>query len=275
MANWKEIKQQILAGTKEDSQGESNTKEFLNSLCNSFNLRGRIPLGQHHDIAKESVGYIENFAVVQDKHESDHWNLVGDVYFHDMEIDDALKGFSYSTTVDMVGDINNKEVAAYIPFPFYNDQAVLEELASINGGVVVGAWKKKNADPEPISLLVGFVLFLAAPAYTNLWDTKIAPAFASLRKKLGRDHRVDFVQVSKGHLGETFGIYFIPSRGNSESCFTMSQVIAGLNIVDNHIQSDTLAKQKGVSLVKLNFSETSDSFELKAIEYLDGSVVNH
>ena len=68
------------------------------SLCASFNSKERVPLNQQHEMSLDTVGYIDNFKVVQAGVNKDEWNLVGDVYFHDVDIDEALKGFSYSVT---------------------------------------------------------------------------------------------------------------------------------------------------------------------------------
>jgi hypothetical protein len=275
MIEWKELKNQILAGTKEDSQGETNTKEFLLSLKASFNARGKIPLGQQHDMSKEAVGYINNFDVIPDKADESYWNLVGDVYFHDADIDSALRGFSYSTNIDIVGDLENKQVAVYVPFPYYNSKDLLGEIVEVSEGVSAGAWKKKNASPEYISLAISLALFVAAPAYTNLWNTKISPVLAKLKSKLGNSHSTDFIQVAKGSLDETYGIYFIPERGNEENCFTLKNIIAGIEMVNRHIADDDLAREKGVHIVKLKYSIQSQTFELIVVEYLDGSVINH
>lgn len=275
MTKWKELKQQILAGTKVDLQGESNTKEFLVSLKDVFNARGRIPLGQHHDLSKEAVGYIENFDVLPDKSDDNHWNLVGDVYFHDVEIDSALKGFSYSANIDMAGDVSNKDVAIYVPFPYYNSEELAQEITGIGEGISFGAWKKKNASPDYVSLVMSLVLFAAAPVYTNFWFAKISPALSKLRSRLGKDHSADFIQVGKGHLGETYGIYFVPERGDEENCFVVDKIVAGIELVNRHLESDELAKEKGVHIAKLIYSSASNSFELASIEYIDGSVVKH
>jgi len=275
MAKWKELKRQILAGTKIDSQGESNTKEFLVSLCKSFNSRGRIPLGQQHDMSLEDVGYIDNFNVIPDGKDNNHWNLVGDIYFHDIDIDDALRGFSYSVNQDLAGDLEKKEVAVYVPFPFYNDHELLNEIAGINNGVVSGAWKKKNADPASLSLIISFALFLGAPAYTNYWNNKIEPAYKKLRAHLGKKHGIDFVQTCKGPNGETYGIYFIHAREDEDSCFSLKNVLSGIQLVENHILNDNLAKEKGINLVKLQYSEENKIFKLRVVEYLDGSIIKH
>ncbi|BAP15498.1 ribosomal RNA small subunit methyltransferase H [Alcanivorax sp. NBRC 101098] len=276
MAKWKELKNQILAGTKEDSQGESNTKEFLESLCEGFSARGRIPLGLQHDISTESVGYIENFALVPSKDESEHWNLVGDVHFHDVDIDEALRGFSYSANIDMVGDIQEKALAAYLPYPDYRNEKLLEAISSVGDGIVAGAWKKKNADPVSVSLIISFLLFTASPAYTNFWNNKVSPTFKRIREQLGKKHKVEFVQVTEGMRRESFGVYFIPSGGgDGDFAPLLSQVTDAINMVKDHLKNDVFAVEKGVHLVKVRFSGREGRFVLLAVEYLDGSVINH
>ncbi|PKM30862.1 MAG: hypothetical protein CVV07_06510 [Gammaproteobacteria bacterium HGW-Gammaproteobacteria-11] len=275
MAKWKELKKQILAGTKEDSQGESNTREFLQSLCERFSARGRIPLGQQHDMSKESIGYIENFAVVPSKNDSDHWDLVGDVYFHDVDINEALRGFSYSANIDMVGDIQERTLAAYLPYPHYRDEKLLDAISSIDDGIVAGAWKKKNADPASVSLIISFLLFAASPAYTNFWNNKVSPTFKRIREQLGKKHKIEFVQVAEGVRGESFGVYFIPSGEDEEFAPLLSQVTDAMNMVRDHLESNVFAAEKGVHLVKVRFSGKEGRFVLLAVEYQDGSVINH
>lgn len=275
MAKWKELKQQVLASTHQDSQGEKNTKESLLSLCEQFRSKERLPLNQHHDMSLEHVGYIENIQVVQADKDGKEWNLVGDVYFYDVDIDEALKGFSYSITEDILGDASNRQVGVYVPFPYYQDQKVLEELANIGSGIVAGAWRKKAADPATVSLIISFALFVAAPAYTNYWNNKVSPLLKQLLARMGGNHSVEYVQTSQGRLGETYGIYFIPLRGKEHECLTLKLVLDGIRIAKNHVAADELAAQKGVHLVKLIFSGEKYSYELKTIEYQDGSVVKH
>lgn len=275
MTKWKNLKSQILAGTLEDSQGERNTKKFLHTLCESFNAKGRMPLNQQHDMSLEPVGYIENFKVIESVSNKDEWNLIGDVYFHDVDINEALRGFSFSFTEDIRGDIDNKLLSVYLPFPLYNDQPLINNLLDSGEGVVIGAWRKKSATPDQIALIISGVLFIAGPAYTNLWNNKISPLFDRLLKNIGLGKSFDYIQTSQGHLGETFGIYFIPARGKENNCFTLEKVIAGMDLVDAHRANDTMAKSKGIHLVKLIFSEATNSFELKLIEYKDGSIINN
>lgn len=273
MPKWSNLKEQILAGTLEDKQGETNSKEFLLSLCDSFNAKKRTPLNQEHDMSLDSVGYIENFKVIQSKTNKNEWNLVGDVYFHDVDINEALKGFSYSATVDIKGDAGNKKLGIYLPFPMYNNTPLIDELLTTSDGVVVGAWKKKAADPVSCALIISFALYLTAPAYTNYWNNEISPLLTRLFKKLGKDQTAEYVQTGEGHNGETFGMYFIPIKGEEKKCLALNEVLQGIDLTYKYIEDDEFAKDKGVHMIKLIYSKAKNIFELKSIEYQDGSII--
>lgn len=275
MPIWKSLKRQILAGTKLDSYGERNTKEFLERLCSTFSLKESVPLNQRHNMALDPVGYIKNFEVIKSTSGENDWELVGDVYFHDVDIDEALKGFSYSAIEDIKGDIDNKNVGVYLPFPKYNDEKLLDDVLSVGENIVVGAWRKKAADPESIALIISCLLFVASPAYTNYWNNTISPLLRKLLDRTSIGRSVDYVQTSKGHKDETYGIYFIPVRGIENECLTLNNILEGIAMAEKYVLSDHLAKDKGVHLIKLIYSESVSKFEFKYIEYQDGSAINH
>lgn len=275
MAKWKTLKDQVLAGTLVDLQGERNTKEFLVSLCQAFASKERVPLNQHHDMSLEPVGYINNFRVVPADAEEKEWKLVGDVYFHDVDIDEALKGFSYSMIEDMHGNCADRQLGVYVPFPFYNDKSLLGALTAVESGIVAGAWRKKAADPDTVSLIISFILFLAAPAYTDYWNKKVSPLLAQLRSRLGDRHSIQYVQTNQGPKGEIFGIYFIPPPGKEDEFLTLAFVMEGIRTVERYVATDDLAAKKGVHLVKMVFLNERNAYGLQSVEYQDGSVVKH
>jgi hypothetical protein len=221
----------------------------------------------------EPVGYINNFRVVPADEEGKEWSLVGDVYFHDVEIDEALRGFSYSIIEDMRGNCEDRQLGVYVPFPYYNDDSLLSALTTVESGIVAGAWRKKAAAPDTVSLIISFVLFLAGPAYTDYWNKKVSPLLAQLRSLLGASHSVQYVQTSRGPLGETFGIYFIPPSGSDHEYLTLSLIMEGIRAAERHVASDDLAAKKGVHLVKMGFS--NKAYGLQSVEYQDGSIVKH
>ena len=272
MAKWKSIKSQVLASTHQDAQGESQTVECLNRLAALFSKNGRMPLHQHHDMTLDSVGHIENFRVIPDGADSEHWVLVGDVSFRDIDIDEALRGFSYSITDQLVGS-SKPSAAVFLPYPYYNDTSLLSDLTEGQPDIAAGAWRKKGADPNQISLIIGFVLFIAAPAYTNYWNSTIGPLLSKLRGSLTKVQSVEFCQTLTGPRGETCAAYFIPPRGGSTDLITLSLVVDALERANTFIHADSLARERGVYLVKLSYY--GSRYEIASLQYLDGSVVYH
>ncbi len=153
---WKSINGQVLASTCLDRQGERVDKAFLDKLCENFSKHKKLPLNQSHDMTLMDVGYIENFSVVKDGDGKEEWCLIGDVYFHDVEIDEALKGFSYSITDDLKGDFSNREIGVYLPYPYYNDEEFLDNLAEIKNRIVAGScWVRSLKRISLASCLTG------------------------------------------------------------------------------------------------------------------------
>jgi hypothetical protein len=274
MTRWKNTKGQVLATTNQDGQGEVHTRESLNVLRDKMAKSGRLPLNQQHDLSLDTVGYIENFEVKPNESDPNEYALTGDIYFHDVDLDEALQGFSYSITEKLVGP-EQAEVAVYLPHPFYNDLSLLEDFANIGVWVSSGAWRKKSLDPATVSLVISLVLFATAPLYTNFWNKKVAPVLEGLRERLGDDHSVDFAQMHCGPSGKTYAAYFIPPRGSSCGYLTVDKVFDGNERLDAMIQEDELAISRGVHLARLTFSEDTGRFEITSIQYSDGSVINH
>jgi len=231
-----------------------------------------MPLHQRHDISLDTVGHIENFRVVQDADDAAHWNLVGDVTFKDIELDEALKGFSYSITDRLVGE-ENPVAAVFVPYPYYNDRKLLSELIQDQERVAAGAWRKKQADPQTVSLLISFALFLGAPAYTNYWNSTLSPLLKKLSSRIGIGNSVDFCQTLTGSRGETYAAYFMPTRENSPDQLTLSLVSDALERISEFIKNDEMARSRGVYLARLAYIDSR--YELITVQYLDGSVVNH
>ncbi len=275
MAKWQNIKSQIIASTVNDSQGETSTKEFLDKLCKLFSYRERITLHQKHDMSLDTVGFVENFKVIQSTSSEKDWNLVGDINFHDIELDEALKGISYSMTEDMIGETSKKSIAVYLPFPLYKNDYLINDLFLSDDGLVVGAWRKKAASPEQVALIFSVVTFLIGPAYNEFWNSKISPLINRVMIKMGLGFSVDFVQTTEGFKGEQFGIYFIPVRGKESESFEGFRIEQAFKLVSDYLDTDESAKKIGVHLVKLICTEPNFFYELRTIEYLDGTSVSN
>ena len=83
------IHTQTLGGTSLDLQGERLTKAFLEQYCAAAYGK-RVPLHREHDMARPTVGYIENIRLVPDADHAGEWRLVGDVSLEEGELDECL-----------------------------------------------------------------------------------------------------------------------------------------------------------------------------------------
>lgn len=145
----KTIKNQTLAATRLDSQGErKNTKEALESFAALYAGR-RMPLNQQHDLSLNSPGYVENVCVIPDAGSPGDWSLVGDVYFDGDALEIPVGGFSISF-LEVLRKGNTQDIInVYLPYPYYNDSTLIDEVFE-EGFISVGRWAKKAADPTLI-----------------------------------------------------------------------------------------------------------------------------
>ena len=95
-----------------------------------------------------------------------------------------------------------------------------------------------------------------------------------LLQKLSDGHSAQYVQTFEGPRGEVFGIYFIPERGNELECLTLQLIMDGIEMAEAYVASDDLSTRKGVHLVRLIYSVEQEAYQMKSIEYQDGSVIN-
>ncbi|MGD0277482.1 MAG: hypothetical protein ABSB79_15800, partial [Syntrophales bacterium] len=180
MIKMKYILNQTISGTREDSHGEKQTKEFLEKLCRV--LGKRCPLYQQHDMQKNNIGYVENFRVVPDEDYPGEWLLKGDVYYTCNNVDDALKGFSYSFTVLHEDSPNHAEYSVYIPYPYYNDQNLILYLK--DKSIAFGYWYKKAAEQINVALIVTGINLLIAPLWKQVYDETVAPHIKKILREM-------------------------------------------------------------------------------------------
>ena len=157
------FKQQILAGTKVDLQGEKIPKRILEGFVKSSNGR-KIPLNQSHDFAKQCPGYMENLNLIEDENEKDEWALVGDIYCEPEKLEEVMGGFSISYLEITHPCKDDPEILLYLPYPYYNDHEYLERSGVrsqhlTNYGSKDRAFKGKLKNrqklrPDPVSVLI-------------------------------------------------------------------------------------------------------------------------
>jgi len=269
-------KSQIIAGTKEDSQGEKYSYDFFEDLVSQ--LPNRLPLNQQHDMRLETAGYLENFRLVPDDEEDGEWNVVADVYTTSTEIGRSLRGFSFSTIVNVWGKTSSPSCFIHLPYPLYRDEEFIDELITSDGDLCVGKWIKKSADPLTIGLIATAVALLLAPEWDIQYKNRVRPAMEKLlghaKKILKKDVSLDLIQHVIGHQGENVKVYFVPDRGAELDCFSEALILKALRRVKEHMDADSKGKHIGFELIKLYYDKAQGQYVIYHVQYRDGSDVH-
>jgi len=268
---------QTIASTYRDSQGEKLPQKILEEICK---VR-RSPISQSHQPEKKSIGYMDNFRVVPDPRKSEEWFLIADVYFTEEpdDIDICLGGFSFSAQ-EIIKDFcpTDSDYTIYLPYPFYNDEKLLNGLSNKDKYLSLGRWYKKSADPTTISLAVSLILFVLTPAWTKFFDSKLWPKIKKIWRiipELQKQgiQRVDFVQVAKINSHEV-SIHFIPEANKEKICFSKDKIKSGFNTVYKYSKTDAKSTSLGYRVIKLYWESQKKEYKLFHIEYKDGTDIN-
>ena len=268
---------QTIASTHSDSQGEKLPKKILEEISKA----GRSPISQSHQPEKKSIGHMDNFRVVSDPKEGEEWFLIADVYFTEEpdDIDICLGGFSFSIT-EIIKELSptDSDYAIYLPYPFYNNKKLLNDLSNKDKNVSLGRWYKKSADPTTVTLVVSFILFVLSPAWTKFFDNKLWPKIKRIWKIIPemRSHgvqRIDFVQVVRINSHQA-SIYFIPEANKEEICFGKDKIEKGFNTVYEYSKTDPKSRSLGYRVVKVYWESQKEEYRLFHIEYKDGTDIN-
>jgi len=273
----KGFKDQPILSTARDSQGETRTKEFLEDVVKR--MPPRFPLGQHHDMVSPYCGHMENFRVVSASDAEEEWLIIADIYLESGKISDAVGGFSYSFTAPHRNNGADPEASIFLPFPYYNDETLIDELLNSDAPLAVGKWHKKSADAGTIALIVSFIFFALGPAWQKLYDSRVHPVLVGVIRKLkesaaaGLQYHYGF--VVKDTAGRPANVYMIPAP---QEALHLSQVAAfkrGLEVAMDFIQTDPKAKSLGLYLLKMRYNADTHEFAIFSAQFRDGSVQSY
>lgn len=256
-----------------DRQGERIPKETLEAFA-AIHAGKRMPLNRQHDFALKSSGYIENLRVVPDQDSPGDWVLIGDVYYDEESLDTAVGGFSISFMQLLRQGESQDFFQVYLPYPYYNDHALVEELFE-EGYTSVGKWCKKAAEPITTGLIVGAIILFVTPIWDDLYKNQIAPHiyrfFAGKFKKLQeKEIGVNFVQNIVLN-SQSIQVFLIPTRGREQHCFSVERTTAAMALVHARLSAQRQATVP-ISKVILQFEDENDRYVLRRIEHEDGSL---
>lgn len=267
------IKNQTLAGTRLDSQGERNPKKVLDSFAQQYAGK-RMPLNQQHDLSLKSPGYVENLHVIPDENSPGDWSLIGDVTFDSGTLQEAMGGFSISFLEVLHRSESQDLFHIYLPFPHYRDQQLVDELFE-EGYSSVGRWAKKAADPATVGLIGATIIFLIKPVWEDLYKTQIAPyIYDFFKRKMGklREKKIDAQLVQYVvYNNYEIQVLLLPTWGREEECFTVDSTNAAMKTVHDQLVSlpDSSAPP---SKIFLQYDDSANSFKIHRIENKDGSI---
>jgi hypothetical protein len=268
------IKNQRLAGTRVDSQGERNPRGMLETFVQQYAGK-RMPLNQQHDLSLKSAGYIENLSVQPDEGSSGDWVLVGDVSFDSGTLQEAMGGFSISFLEVLRRSNSQDKFHIYLPYPHYRDQQFLHELFE-EGYSSVGRWAKKAADPATVALIGATFVFVLKPVWEDLYKTQIAPHIYDFFKRKGgklAEKKIDAQLIQYVVLNNyEIQVLLLPSRGNEQECFSVESTTAAMKLVHERLVSQP--ELTPPSKIFLQYDDSARAFKLNRIENQDGSLID-
>ena len=269
----KKIKNQILASTRFDSQGEYTPKEVLDSFCSEFSGK-RMPFNQQHDMSLKSPGYIENLQVVPNLESPGDWLLIGDVYYDPDTFQGPMNGFSISFLDVIRGCENTDMFKIYLPYPYYNDSILVDELFE-EGYLSVGRWVKKAADPTTTALLVSAIVFVIKPIWEDLYKTQIAPhiyKFFSTKFSKLREKNMCVIYTQRIQYEDyIIDVLIIPIDETEESDLNIDILIQAMKIVYDWLINLSPEIQMA-NKIYLNYDNDLKEFKIYRIEHVDGTL---
>lgn len=266
------IPNQVLAGTRLDAHGERNQVDWLHRFAEMYAGR-RMPLNQAHDLGLGSPGYVENLRIIPDESSAGDWSLVGDVFYESESLMLPIGGFSISFLEVLKRSKSQDYLHVYLPYPHYNDKALLDDVF-VEGFVSVGRWAKKAADPNTVALVGAVVIAVFTPIWDHAYKTLIAPhierffkeRFASLQAKgIGAD-LVQYIEYGDQEVQAIL----IPIRGKEQHCFTIEKTAAAMLSLHDHLISLD-RNHVPIAKVYMKFNRASDRFEFLRFDYIDGT----
>lgn len=267
------IKNQTLAGTRVDSQGERNPKEVLDSFAQQYAGK-RMPLNQQHDLSLTSPGYVDNLRVVPDEDSPGDWSLIGDVTFDKGTLLEAMGGFSISFLEVLRRSESQELFRIYLPFPYYRDQQLIDDLFE-EGYSSVGRWAKKAADPTTVGLIGATLIFFIKPVWEDLYKTQIAPhIYDFFKRKMGKlkEKKIEAQLVQYVvYNNYEIQILLLPAHGREEECFAVDSTTTAMKLI--HDQLILLPDNSTPpSKIILRYDDGANVFKIHRIENKDGSI---
>ena len=265
---------QRVASTNVDRIGECVSRPFLENYANA--LKGvRQPLHDKHDMARPTVGFVENYRVEPDDRNPGEWVLLADVHIEDGIPLEDYGGFSVSG-VEMIHEPEIADARLLIAYPYYADQALVRELCDVPA-LDVGKWIRKGAEEFQWGVLFGSLLaFAVTPIWDDVYKRKIAPRIDQLldlylTKLQPKGVGAEVIQQLV-FQDTAIEVRFIPERGSESTCLRSEVIATGLKTVVEFLTQDRKSSDVGVRRIVVFYDRGKSGYALHRVEYADGTV---
>jgi hypothetical protein len=222
---------------------------------------------------------MENFRVVPIDDQPGEWKLIADVHLTRPDIDDALGGFSFAFTANYRSNAEVPSGHVYLPYPYYNDELLIDEFLNTDLPLQVGKWHKKAADPGTTALIVAGIAFVFTPVWKRVYDDYVHPFLVQIAKKciaVGKNEiTYEYGQSVTDSAGHTVNLYFVPDRFRNWDTLQPHLIKNGLEKVETFLNTDPDAARKGASLIKLYYHDDSRLYVIFYVQFRDGSFKNY
>lgn len=269
----KSIKETGIISTLEDTQGETRSKEDLESLLEALPVR--LPIGIEHDMNQTTQGYIENFKLLPIEGQDGEWKLVGDLFLEKLpDTNDPLRGLSISFI--SVTERNSDDAAGciYLPFPHYNREELNRAILDGDFPIAVGRWHKKAADPATVGLIINFTILALSPFVQHFYDRKVRPLIDEMLDRMSDPAfdglAFDYVQPVDIGDGNDVKVILISDHDNWKESLQVENVNQGLDEALEFLTKTDIETLKPVSQLRMQFDSETKTYKPLMIQYADG-----
>ena len=251
-----------LSSTTLDSHGE----KFERNDLDQFARMERIPLWTEHRSDMPTLGFITNLRV--EEIDKDYF-LIGDI--HAYKPLDVSNGFNLSVGATRISHmVENSVLTIFIPYPWYQNEALLEKLSS-EEKVSIGQYVKKELDPNAFALIVSTIALLVGPEWNRQYGVRVRPvlleALRIIRTRLlDMGIQADLHQTLKLKTGSKVLLKLIPGTKPNNTSYS-------IDCIDQAISEATeLCMRRGDSIQEITmiFDQKIGSYKFYLTTSIDG-----
>lgn len=76
--------------------------------------------------------------------------------------------------------MEDADFRAFVPHPYYNDEALLAELSKANPDTEIGRWIRKSVETGQVALVISTTSLVFGPMWKKIYDEHVHPRLAAI-----------------------------------------------------------------------------------------------